>query len=76
MVTTIYITNNSSDCNLTIQENLTIDTCSNYILRLNPNIKATGPFDVVVVTGIDYQEYSGVTYEDFRNGIEIPINCP
>jgi hypothetical protein len=76
MVTTIYIKNNAGDCNLTIQENITTSSCTNYILRLNPNINYIGPFDVTVITGLDYQEYTGVTYNDLRNGLELPINCP
>ena len=76
MVTTIYITNKGSECDLTIQENITTDSCTNYILRLNPNINNIGPFDVMVVTGLNYQEYTGITYNDLRNGLELPINCP
>jgi hypothetical protein len=72
---TIYINNTGSDCNSTIIENVITTECTNYIVRLNPNSKAYGPFDIVVVNGVDYITYSGITVSELKNGVEIPLNC-
>jgi hypothetical protein len=75
-VSTIYITNNSSGCDSTVEENITTSSCTNYVLRLNPNVKSTGPFDITVVTGSNFQTYTGITFNDLKNGIELSLSCP
>lgn len=76
VVSTIYITNTSSECDITVEQNVTTSSCTNYYLRINPNVNSNGPFDVTVVTGFNFQTYTGITLNDLKMGVEIPINCP
>ena len=76
MITTIYITNKSSECNFTIQEDVVSTYCTNYILKLNPNIVSEGPFEVNVVSGFDIVTLTGLTNNELKNGINLEINCP
>jgi hypothetical protein len=75
-VSTIYITNNSSSCDITVEENITTSSCTDYLLRLNPKVNNMGPFDIIVVTGAVFQTYTGITHTELMNGIQLPLNCP
>ena len=75
-VSTIYITNNTSGCDFTLEENITTSSCTNYIFRLNPKVNNRGPFEITVVTGSIFQIYSGITYTELKNGVQLPLNCP
>ena len=75
-VSTVYITNNSSGCDFTLEENITTSSCTNYIFRLNPKVNNTGPFDITVITGGSIQNYTGITYTELINGVQLPLNCP
>jgi hypothetical protein len=74
-VSSIYITR-SSGCTYTVEENITTTSCTNYIVRLNPMINSTDTYEIVVVTGINTETYTGITYSNFKNGVNLPINCP
>ena len=73
---TIYINNVSSGCSSTVIENVITNGCTNYIVRLNPESNPYGPFEIIVVDGVNYNVYSGITVSDLKNGVEIPLNCP
>jgi hypothetical protein len=74
-VSSIYITR-SSGCTYTLEENITTTSCTNYVVRLNPMIDSVGTYDITVVNGGDFQIYTGITSNDLKNGIELPLNCP
>ena len=73
---TIYISNTTTGCSDFVKETTSTTGCTNYILRLNPNTKAYGPFDITVITDSNIVNYTGVTEEELIMGYKIPLNCP
>jgi hypothetical protein len=73
---TIYIANTTSECGSFVEENITTTGCTNYILRLNPNTNAYGPFDITIITNSNIDSYTGITSAELIKGYNISLNCP
>jgi len=69
---TITVTNNAVGCDNEIEQQLTVDGCSTYIVRLTSNSNALGPFNVYV-NGSLY--YSNVTRVEMLLGVEVILEC-
>lgn len=68
----ILVTNNAPGCNTEIEQQLSVDGCTSYIVRLTSNSNALGPFDIYVN---DVIYYSGATRTDMFNGIVVNLDC-
>jgi len=69
----ITVINTAPGCDNEIIQELSVTSCSSYIVRLIPNSTAIGPFDVYV-DNIIY--YSAVTLTQMLNGVVIILQCP
>jgi hypothetical protein len=69
---TITVTNNAVGCDNEIEQQLTVEGCSTYIVRLTSNSNALGPFNVYV-NGLLY--YSNVTRVEMLLGVEVILEC-
>ena len=56
---TITVTNNAVGCDNEIEQQLTVDGCSTYIVRLTSNSNALGPFNVYVNGSLYYSNEQG-----------------
>ena len=63
----ILVTNNAPGCNTEIEQQLSVDGCTSYIVRLASNSNALGPFNIYVD---DVIYYSAATRNDMFNGID------
>ena len=68
---TITVTNNADGCNNEIEQQLTVTSCSTYIVRLTTNSNALGPFNVYLDSSI---YYSAQTSTQMLNGVVITIS--
>jgi len=68
----ILVTNNAPGCNTEIEQQLSVDGCTSYIVRLASNSNALGPFNIYVD---DVIYYSGATRNDMFNGIVVVLEC-
>jgi hypothetical protein len=69
---TITVTNNAVGCNNEIEQQLTVDGCSTYIVRLTSNSNALGPFNVYV-NDLIYD--SNVSRVNMLLGVEVVLEC-
>ena len=69
----ITVINTAPGCDNEIMQELSVTSCSSYIVRLIPNSTALGPFNVYVDNVI---YYSGVTSTEMLNGVVIVLQCP
>lgn len=69
----ITVINTAPGCDNEIIQELSVTSCSSYIVRLIPNSTALGPFDVYVDNVI---YYSGVTSSEMLLGVIIILQCP
>ena len=69
----ITVINTAPGCDNEIIQELSVTSCSSYIVRLIPNSTALGPFDVYVDNVI---YYSGVTSSEMLLGVVIVLQCP
>ena len=69
---TITVTNNADGCNNEIEQQLTVTSCSTYIVRLTSNSNALGPFDVYLDSSI---YYSAQTRDEMLSGVTVAIDC-
>ena len=68
----ILVTNNAPGCNTEIEQQLSVDGCTSYIVRLASNSNALGPFNIYVD---DVIYYSAATRNDMFNGIVVTLEC-
>jgi hypothetical protein len=68
----ILVTNNAPGCNTEIEQQLSVDGCTSYIVRLASNSNALGPFNIYVD---DVIYYSAATRNDMFNGIVVVLEC-
>jgi hypothetical protein len=68
----ITVINTAPGCNNEIVQELSVSSCSSYIVKLIPNSTALGPFDVYVD---DVLYYSDVTLAEMLIGVVIVLQC-
>ena len=68
----ILVTNNANGCTTEIEQQLTVTSCTSYIVRLTYNSNAVGPFDVFVDSVI---YYSAQTRTEMLNGVVVNLDC-
>ena len=68
----ILVTNNADGCTTEIEQQLTVTSCTSYIVRLTSNSNAVGPFDVFVDSVI---YYSAQTRTEMLNGVVVNLDC-
>ena len=68
----ILVTNNANGCTTEIEQQLTVTSCTSYIVRLTSTSNAVGPFDVFVDSVI---YYSAQTRTEMLNGVVITLDC-
>jgi hypothetical protein len=68
----ILVTNNANGCTTEIEQQLTVTSCTSYIVRLTSNSNAVGPFDVFVDSVI---YYSAQTRTEMLNGVVVNLDC-
>ena len=68
----ILVTNNADGCTTEIEQQLTVTSCTSYIVRLTSNSNAVGPFDVFVDSVI---YYSAQTRTEMLNGVVVNLEC-
>ena len=68
----ITVINTAPGCDNEIVQELTVTSCSSYIVKLIPNSTALGPFDVYVN---DVLYYSDVTLAEMLIGVVIVLQC-
>ncbi len=76
----IFVVNTAPDCDNSIEQQVTITGCTNYILRLASNSNAIGPFDVYYSTYPDPLSaasiyYSAKTRNEMLMGVIISFEC-
>ena len=67
---TIQVQNNAPGCSNSIYQQVSADTCSNYIVRITSSSNAIGPFSIFIDSFL-YQ--SGYTRTEMINGIVIQL---
>jgi hypothetical protein len=68
----ILVTNNADGCTTEIEQQLTVTSCTSYIVRLTSTSNAVGPFDVFVDSVI---YYSAQTRTEMLNGVVVNLEC-
>ena len=68
----ILVTNNAPGCGTEIEQQLTVTGCTSYIVRLDSNSNALGPFNVYVDSVI---YYSAQTRTEMINGVVVNLQC-
>ena len=68
----ILVTNNADGCTTEIEQQLTVTSCTSYIVRLTSTSNAVGPFDVFVDSVI---YYSAQTRTEMLNGVVVNLQC-
>jgi hypothetical protein len=69
---TITVTNNADGCDNEIEQQLSVTSCSTYIVRLTSNSNALGPFNVYLDDSV---YYSNLTRTQMLNGVEVVLEC-
>ena len=68
----ILVTNNAPGCNTEIEQQVEVDGCTSYIVRLTSNSNALGPFNVFVD---DVIYLSAVTRNEMLFGVVVTLEC-
>lgn len=69
----VIVVNTALGCDNFIEQQISADTCSNYIVRITPNTNAVGPFDVYLNTTGSTPIWSAQTRTQMLNGVVVPI---
>lgn len=69
----IIVVNTAAGCNTLIEQQVSADTCNNYIVRLAETSNALGPFDVYVDTTGSTVVLSGQTRTQMLNGVIVQL---
>ena len=69
----IIVVNTAPGCNTLIEQQISTDTCNNYIVRITQNTNALGPFDVYIDTTGSTPVYSAQTRQDMLNGVVVQL---
>jgi len=69
----VIVVNTAPGCNNLIEQQISADTCNNYIVRITPNTNAIGPFDVYVDTTGSTPVYSAQTRTEMLNGVVVQL---
>lgn len=73
----IIVVNTAPGCDNLIEQQISADTCNNYIVRITPSTNAVGPFDVYVDTTGSTPVYSAQTRTQMLNGVVVQLGpCP
>jgi hypothetical protein len=68
----ITVVNNTPGCANTVEQEVTVDCCSTYIVRLDPASNAIGPFSVYID---DVLFGSGYSRTEMIDGVVITLQC-
>lgn len=69
----IIVVNTAPGCNNLIEQQVSADTCNNYIVRITPSTNAIGPFDVYIDTTGSTPVYSAQTRTQMINGVVVQL---
>lgn len=69
----IIVVNTAAGCNTFIEQQVSVDTCTNYIVRITQNTTALGPFDIYIDTTGSTPYMVGVTRNDLLDGVVVPL---
>lgn len=69
----IIVVNTAPGCDNLIEQQISADTCNNYIVRITPNTNAIGPFNVYVDSTGSTPVYSAQTRIDMINGVVVQL---
>jgi hypothetical protein len=69
----VIVVNTAPGCDNFIEQQISADTCNNYIVRITQNTNAIGPFDVYVDTTGSTPIYSAQTRQQMLNGVVVQI---
>ncbi len=69
----VIVVNTAPGCDNLIEQQISADTCNNYIVRITPNTNALGPFDVYVDTTGSTPVYSAQTRTQMINGVVVQL---
>lgn len=69
---TITVTNNAQGCDNEVEDQLEVNSCSTYLVKISPTSNALGPFDVYIN---DVLTFSNKTRNEMINGVEIQLEC-
>jgi hypothetical protein len=71
-VYSITVINTAPGCDDEVEQNLTVNSCSAYTIKLVPGSQALGPFDVFVDNVI---YFSAVTRTTILTGVTVTLDC-
>lgn len=69
----IIVVNTAPGCNNLIEQQVSADTCNNYIVRITSTTNALGPFDVYIDTTGSTPVYSAQTRTQMINGVVVQL---
>lgn len=69
----IIVVNTAPGCDNLIEQQISADTCNNYIVRITQNTNALGPFNVYVDTTGSTPVYSAQTRQEMLNGVVVQL---
>lgn len=69
----IIVVNTAPGCDNFIEQQISADTCNNYIVRITPTTNAIGPFDVYIDTTGSTPVYSAQTRNQMINGVVVQL---
>ena len=69
----IIVVNTAPGCNNLIEQQISADTCNNYIVRITSTTNALGPFDVYIDTTGSTPVYSAQTRTQMINGVVVQL---
>jgi hypothetical protein len=69
----VIVVNTAPGCNNFIEQQISADTCNNYIVRITQNTNALGPFDVYIGSTATTAVYSAQTRTEMLNGVVVQL---
>jgi len=69
----VFVVNTALGCDNFIEQQISADTCNNYIVRITSNTNALGPFDVYIDSTGSTPVYSAQTRDEMLNGVVIQL---
>lgn len=69
----IIVVNTAPGCNNFIEQQVSADTCNNYIVRITPTTNAIGPFNVYIGSTGTTPVYSAQTRTQMINGVVVQL---
>lgn len=69
----VIVVNTAPGCDNFIEQQISADTCNNYIVRITPSTNAVGPFDVYVDSTGSTPVWSAQTRTEMLNGVVVQL---